>query len=169
MSNEFPELVTAQSLETRMGSPVFIQFFDDDNSGKASPGPLNLMLDIGNADAVGQLLNKGYTLDQLWEVCDSPMLVNCATEICMGYAGERRPEWLDNDGNGRFETIRKRAYARLVDIAKAVIRVPTAEARGEGTTHAGGKLSRYTPPNRSLVFSVTERDKANGSPGSGGF
>lgn len=169
MANEVPQFVDADSLELRIGSATFIELFDDDNDGVADPAPLDFMLNLANADMMSRLLKKGFSAAQMEAICDSPILVNCAAEICMGYSGERRSEWLNDNGDGRYEGIRKRARAQLVDLATAALRDPVAEARGQGTTQPGGKISKYKRPITNFIVAVDQVDRDRGSRGSGGF
>ena len=168
MANEVPEFVDADSLEVRIGSATFIELFDDDNDGTADPAPLQFILDLANADMMSRLLKKGFSAAQMEAICDSPILVNCAAEIGMGYAGERRSEWLNDNGDGRYEGIRKRSRAQLTDLATALLRDPVAEARGEGSTQPGGKISKFTTPS-NFIFAVDQRDRDRGNRGPGGF
>lgn len=169
MANEIPTFATKKILEQKLGSAAYIELFDDDNDGEADRGPLNQVLDSSNADMSGRLLNKGYSLDQLFEISDSPMLSSAAAEVAMGYAGERRSEWLDDEGKGRYDQVRKNAYDRLENIAKALIRDPFASSLGKDTTQAGGYVSRYKRPHRTFVFGVDDRDKKESYDGPGGF
>lgn len=169
MSNEIPGFATKTVLEQKLGSAAYVELFDDDNDGEPDPGPLNQVLDSANADMSGRLLDKGYSLENLFDICDSPLLASTACEVAMGYAGERRSEWLDEDGKGRYDKIRENAYERLEMLAKALLKDPVAQGRGKGTTQDGGYVSRYRPPNPTFIFGVDDKDKRNGNPGPGGF
>lgn len=160
------DFVDEDSLTRRFGPSRFIQLFDDDGDGVADPLAVTEVLEDANADLRSYLLRKGYTDADLDALVADPLLRRLAAAIAMGYAGERRTEWLNDKGEGRYHAVRERAYGRLQSLQKAETRVPTEGDAGVTNKRVRGKVSAADPP---FVFASSANDKANGSSGPGGF
>ncbi len=130
------------------------------------PAPRNLiveaMLDDANSDVISRLLNKGYSLEVLKALRPDPKLKRLAAGIFMGYAGERRTEWLNANGDGPYEGLRRRAREELAKHATGELRLSLEPKKGSNT-QVGGKLSKQPDPN--FIFAPT-RDRPQGA---GGF
>ena len=164
------EFVDEARLKDKMGSARWLQYFDDGNTGEASATAVQEVLDDANAEVQAHLLGKGFTEAHLQLIADEadPLLSRRAAEIAMGFAGERRPEWLDDKGFGPFEQLRQRALKSLKDVATAVLRL-SSEAEAGKNTQVGGQLSKNQSPSGHFVFAPTAEHRSRGSRGPGGF
>jgi len=86
----------------------------------------------------------------------------------MGYAGERRPEWLNDEGKGPFDKLRADAMARLKLIGTGQQRIPSEAETGKNT-QVGGRTSKNQAQDGHFVFAETAAHRARGSRGPGGF
>lgn len=157
-------------LQNKMGAAHWLEYFDDNNDGVADAAPLAAVLEDANADVVACLMGKGYTATRLEEMADAgdKVLSRIAANIAMGYAGERRPEWLNDEGKGPFDKLRADAMARLKLIGTAQQRVPS-EAEVGRNTQVGGRVSKNQNRDGHFVIANTAEGRARGSRGPGGF
>lgn len=161
---------TSARLVLKMGGQRLVQYFDDDNDGVADPAAMEEVIEDANSDVESKLLGKGWTRERLEAAAalEDDVLSRIATNIAMGYAGERRPEWLDAEGKGPFDALREKAYERLKDLARARERLP-AETEVGKHTQVGGRLSKEQNPDGHFIFASTAEQRARGSRGPGGF
>ena len=158
--------VDVDDLKNRIGSERVVQLLDDDGDGVEDTAPRDLVIARGNAAVEARLYAKGFTADDLTALSGDPLIRELATEVTLGYLGERRPEWLNANGEGPFDALRKRALAELADVARTVLRIPSEATTGRKTKRVGGSLSTADPV---FTFAKSGADKRNGSSGPGGF
>ena len=156
------EFICLEDVELRFGAERMEQLLDDDGDGIPDDLIVEAMLDDANSDVISRLMNKGYSLEALKSLRGDPKLKRFAAAIFMGYAGERRTEWLNANGDGVYEGLRKRARADLKLHATGELRLSLEPKKGSNT-QVGGKLSKQPDPN--FIFAPT-RDRPQGA---GGF
>lgn len=153
--------VSDTDLKNRVGADTFVQLFDDDHDGIADSEPVSTVLADANKLVEAHLYRKGYTADQLKKLAQDSLLRRIAADIALGFAGERRVEWLDTAGKGRYDAMMVRGERRLKQIATAELRVPKEEKVG-GHERMRGDLNKGDP---ALVFAASKADPK----GPGGF
>jgi len=163
---------TEARLKKKVSASRWLELFDDDNDGKADQQAILEVLNDANADVEAALMKKGYTQAQLEAMAGDDLLSRIGTDIALGYAGERRTEFLDpTTGKSPYHAQRERGDRRLKEIQLGQLRIP-AEAEAGGNTQVGGRVSRYrdraTGEGRH-VFASSSEDRARGSRGPGGF
>lgn len=160
------DFVDEDALRNRFAADQWLQLFDDDQDGVADPEIVATVLADANADVKAALKGKGYTDADLDKLVADDLLRRIATATAMGYAGERRSEWLNERGEGRYHAQRARAEKRLEKLQKAQLRIPTEESVGVKNKQVGAGLDAADPP---FVFAASAADRASGKPGPGGF
>lgn len=152
--------VVLADLEGRFGAARVRQYLDDDGDGTPDPDVVAVVLDDANADVTSRLLRKGHTAAELNLLAADSWLKRRATEIAIAYASERRPEWLNQMGEGPYETLRKRARADLKEWQANEARIPT-ETDIAPRHNVAGDLGRGP----GFVFAESDDNPK----GSGGF
>jgi hypothetical protein len=159
---------TRADLEARIGAARVVQLFDDDGDGLVEGADLaTLQQTLGDADDVvtGLLLNKGFTLEQLEILKGDRQVLRAWAGIAAQLAGERRPEWLDDEGLGPFDALGIRARAELKALAAGEIRsVKEAETGGTGMN----PILQSDTTDRPFIFNPDPRDGTDRF-GPGGF
>jgi len=158
--------VDEDAVKARFSADQWLQFFDDDGDGVADASIVAEVLADADADVRAHLKGKGYTDDDLDQLVADQTLRRTAAAIAMGYAGERRSEWLNDQGQGRFHQVRERAIQRLKAMQKADLRIPSEAAVGVKNKRVGAGIDAADPP---FVFAASAADRASGKPGPGGF
>jgi phage gp36-like protein len=153
--------VARADLVARIGADTVAQLFDDDRDGVADDEPLNTILDDANRLTEARLLLKGFTRDQLALLSTDGTLRRFASDIALGLAGRRRPEWIDAEGRGRFDAISREAEKNLTLIAQGELRVPAESVHG-GNQNLVGAIRVPDPP---FVFTGSRANPR----GPGGF
>lgn len=128
------------ALEATITAQRVVQMFDDDGDGAVAGTDLaTLNLFIARADAVviGMLLHKGFTTTQLTTLVTDPQIIQAWACICAQLSGERKTEWLDQNGKGPYEAMGQRARSDLTNIARGVLRVEKETEAGANTTLSG--------------------------------
>jgi hypothetical protein len=134
-----------KALEDRIGADRVVQLFDDDGDGLVEDGDLEkLEITLGDADDIvtGLLVKKAWTTDQLQFIRLDRQVVRAWSGIAAQLAAERKPEWLDAEGRGRFDAFGVRGRAELGALARGELRSvqepdagPTASIGGEVDDH----------------------------------
>ena len=156
------DFICLEDVELRYGADRMMQFLDDDQDGSADELVVEAILNDANSDVISRLVNKGYTIELLKSLRRDPKLKRLAGEIFMGYLGERRTEWLNAQGDGPYEGLRKRAHAQLREYATGELRLSLETKKGSNT-QVGGRLSNQPDPN--FIVAPTR----NNPQGAGGF
>jgi hypothetical protein len=146
--------------EQRHGAARFAASLDDDGDGVADAVLVTKYVDDADDFVRVFLQGKGFTKAQveLAPIKDNKTLRNAATDILIGMAGERKPEWRDEQGRGRHDVELKRGKEMLGMLAKGELRIPEAGTR----TNLGGRITAPDP-----VFTIAP---SSGNPkGPGGF
>lgn len=157
-----------EDLEARIGAKRVVQLFDDDGDGIVAGDDLEQLentLGIASDIVTGLLLNKGFTLEQLEKIKEDRQVVLAWSAIAAQLAGQRRPEWVDDEGIGPYDLIGQRARADLKALAKGEIRsVKEAETGGAGVN----PILQSSRQDRPFVFNPDPNDP-NDRYGPGGF
>ena len=156
------KFICLEDVELRFGAERMEQLLNDDGTGTPEPLIVEAMLDDANSDVISRLLNKGYSLEVLKALRPDPKLKRLAAGIFMGYAGALLTQWLNANGDGPYEGLRRRAREELAKHATGELRLSLEPKKGSNT-QVGGKLSKQPDPN--FIFAPT-RDRPQGA---GGF
>jgi hypothetical protein len=151
-------------LEATITAQKVIQLFDDDGDGAVASSDLTtLNTFIARADAVtvGILLHKGFSVAQLTELAADDQIKHAWACICAQLAGERKTEWLDENGKGPYEAMGARARSDLTSIATGLTRLETETTAGSNATISG----EYRAPCPPFVFNADPRDPYRRPPG----
>lgn len=132
-----PEFVTQADLVSRVGADTVKQLFDDDGDGIADAGALAAVLEDANRLTESHLVLRGFSRDQLALLAADATLRRCACDIALGFAGRRKPEWLDQNGVGRYDAIQKMAEKNLDLIAQGSLRVAAETEAGANRSIRG--------------------------------
>ncbi len=155
-------LVSQSDVERRCGASVLVQLLDDDRDGVADPANVSEMLDVGSRDAESIML-KAWSRDQIGQLAAEDVIVREAIcDICIGWAGERKPGFLQADGLTPWAKKRERGERVLHEFASGKRRVGAEEVVGVNQT-IGARVTNDVPP--TFVFAATKADPR----GPGGF
>lgn len=153
-------IIVLADLEARFGAARVRQYLDDDGDGVADATVVTEVLADANGDVVSRLLRKGHSEAEIELLKGDPWVKRRACEIAIAYASERKPEWLNANGEGPFEAVRKRARADLKEWQMNEARIPT-ETDIAKRKNVGGDLARGP----GFVFAESDDNPT----GSGGF
>ncbi len=149
------------ALEERILASNVIALFDDDGDGLVSAGDLaTLESTMADADDIvtGLLLRKGFSLEALEILATDRQVVRAWSGIVAQLGGERRSEWLDEQGRGRYDAFGVKARAELQALARGDIRSVKETEPGVVNTSLSGEVTRgqfiFTDP-----FDPTGREK----------
>lgn len=151
-----------QAIEARMPASRLVQYFDDDGDGAVEGDDLGkLEQTMGDADDVvtGILLNKGFNEERLGQLRTDRQIVRCWVNIFQQLAGERKPEWIDDDGLGPFDALGVRGRAELGKLARGEIRSVLEPTVGANTSLVG-EVEQHTP-----FYAPDPRDPTGRGPG----
>ncbi len=152
--------ITQAQLEARIGAAAVGRLFDDDGDGVADDALVKAVLDDATGYARGQLL-KAFRPDQIDALKADPLYVAAICDVAIGIAGERRAEWLNDQGKGLYDARLQRGRETLKNIAAAKERLGKESTVGQNAL-VGGTVTHPTP---TFVFAPTK-----GSPqGRGGY
>lgn len=100
-------------LEKRIGASRVAQLFDDDGDGDPDAAILDQFVAEADTWVFVYCESKGMTRPQLELVATNETLRGAASDICLGMAGERKTEWLNERGEGQYEK-RKQAGKEML-------------------------------------------------------
>jgi hypothetical protein len=149
--------VTQEELENMIGRAKVIDLFDDDRDGAldaAELARLNGIIAEANDHTTGVLIKKGWENDQLDDISADRAVRRAACQLAAAYAGERKPEFADANGDFPFNAQGKRGKEYLRDFVKGEQRSRT-EAQAGNNKSIGGRVSISTP---SSVFGRDPND-----------
>ena len=141
------------------------ELFDDDADGVIDESDTAVAMALSSAnDAVVSILYlKGFSPDQLTSLAVDESIRRYATALFAQYGGERRTEFLDPAGNGRYHAIGERARKDLAAFATGQLRSHREQETGANPI-VGGEASAGCPP-----FLIARDPRLPGSRGPGGF
>jgi hypothetical protein len=153
-------------LQSMISPARTLDLFDDDADGSVDPADSAVAFALNAAnDAVFSLIfQKGFSAAQIAILAADASLRRLATAIFAQYGGERRTEFLDKDGNGRYHTIGARARADLKEISRGELRL-RIEGEGAGANPIVSADTNIGAP----IFIVARDPRYPGRPGPGGF
>lgn len=159
---EFTTLAELQALITERRA---IELFDDDNDGviDAADAAVAFALDSANAFVKSTIYRKGFSADQIEQLTVDASLRRMATAIFAQYAGNRRTEFLDANGNGPFKTLGEQARKDLAAVASGELRSLIEETAGANPI-VSGDTNLGCPP-----FQISRDPRYPGDRGPGGF
>jgi hypothetical protein len=159
---EFTTLAELQALITERRT---IELFDDDNDGAiaADDASVAFALDSANAFVKSTIYRKGFSSEQIDLLTTDASLRRMATAIFAQYAGSRRTEFLDQNGNGPFKALGEQARKDLAAVASGELRSLLEEVAGANPI-VSGDVSLGTP-----AFHFSRDPRFPGDPGPGGF
>jgi hypothetical protein len=144
-----------------------LELFDDDNDGDITGPDADAIAETiaaANDEVTSIMFRKGFDAAALNELSEDASLRRYATSILAQHAGERRVEFLDDDGRGRFDSMGERARAALVKMSQGELR-SKKEGTGAGENPVvGGDVNVGEP-----VFVISRDPRYPGRPGPGGF
>ena len=127
------EFTSLEELVGLISNSRAVELFDDNGDGVIADSETAVANALASAnDAVASILFlKGFSADQLEQgLKDDASIRRYATAIFAQYGGERRTEFLSQDGKGRYEGIGKRARDNLAAFARAELRSRTEQDVG---------------------------------------
>jgi len=135
---------TTAELSGRITAARFAQLFDDDGDGVADSATVAQHQDLADDWVRVFLEGKGFTKAQIEAapVVNNKMLRGAAADICVGFGGERKPEWRNERGEGLYDKELKRGKEMLAMLVKGELRIPEAGPR----TNISGRLTAPEPP-----------------------
>lgn len=159
---------TRIDLEQRLTAQRLVEMFDDDGDGMLTGADLATMqtiMDEANDIVAGLLINKGFSAAQLELLRADKQIQRAWSGIAAQLAGERKPEWLNDRGQGPYDAFGARGRAELKALA-------SGETRSLIETTAGGSGANLglsgNVENRAFLFSPDPRNP-NDRFGPGGF
>ena len=130
--------VDLEDLVRRVGNDRVLQLLDHDDDGVADEKLSQEVLADADAEAMSIIVGKGFTREQARLMGDDPLIRRAATMIALGYAGETKQEFLDNEGKGPYDAVANRGREALKQLAVGERRAPRGEAsHGENATLVG--------------------------------
>lgn len=141
------KFVTQESLQRRLGVERVRQLFDDDRDGTLNDeetATLNEILSEADDTVIAALLNKGWTLAELNGLSEDRALQRAACQIAAELAGERRPEFRDDEGFGPYDKMGERARETLKTFARGESRSRLEPSVGINRA-IRGRFSASTP------------------------
>ena len=134
---------TEAELVARIGAQRVAQLFDDDGDGVADTANLNAAMDLADDWVRTFLEGKGFAKAQLEAapVKDNKTLRGAATDIAIGFGGERKLEWRNDQGKGICDAEMRRGREMLGMLVKGELRITEAGPR----TNISGRLTAPTP------------------------
>jgi hypothetical protein len=160
-----PKYMTSADLDARIGATKVDELFCDDGSGVRDSVIVNTFL-VEAEDFAATRMIRSWAPDQVAQMAtyDETFKGQVAWVACE-LASERRHEFLDNEGKGRYWAQYMRAREHFDLLSKSRIS-SAAEATIGANKQSGGRLSpTITPPASRFLFAP---DKNNPT-GHGGF
>jgi hypothetical protein len=156
---------TLERLQSVITERRTVQFFDDDGDGviAESDAGVQFAMNSANDKATSIIFRKGFSLEQLDLLAADESLQRYATVLFAMYAGQRRLEFLDQEGRGPYDAMGKQALLDLQAIS-------TGELRSKIEATAGANPLTDADTNTGDPLFVVSRDpRYPGTPGPGGF
>ncbi len=156
---------TRLDLEQRLTASRLVEMFDDDGDGLVEGGDLATLETIiaeANDIVAGILLNKGYSAEQLETIKLDKQVTRAWSGIAAQLSGERKPEWLNDRGQGPYDAFGARARAELKALA-------IGETRSIQEATAGRNLSVSGEVARTVFQFAPDPNDPNDRFGPGGF
>lgn len=153
-------------LQNQIGIARALDLFDDAELGtiSESDGPVAQALAQANDAVTSIVLLKGWSMLQLAQLAEDQAIRRYATSIFAQYGGQRRPEFFDSQGAGRYHTIGEQARKDLTNYAAGVFR-SRKEVDGAGANPSLQPDTNIGAP----VFIFSRDPRYPGKPGPGGF
>lgn len=136
-----------EDLERRFGQQRVLDLFDDDRDGVVDGTDLTILNEvISEADDVvqGALVHKGWERSELVGLSRDRQLRRAACQIVMQLAGERRPEFTNDQGRPLYDEYGERARKFLSGFARGEQRSRLEAAHGKNDSLVG-RVSASTP------------------------
>jgi hypothetical protein len=156
---------TRLDLEQRMTAQRLVEMFDDDGDGVIAGtdlATLTTVIDEANDIVAGILLNKGYTAEQLETIRLDKQVTRAWSGIAAQLAGERKPEWCNDRGQGPYDAQGARGRAELKALA-------IGETRSIQEATAGRNLGLVGEVSRANFQFAPDPNNPNDRNGPGGF
>lgn len=144
-----------------------VELFDDNGDGDiggSDAAAIDETVASANDEVTSILFRKGFDAAALNELSEDASLRRHATAILAQLAGERREEFHDAEGRGRYHAIGERARATLVKMSQGELR-SKKEGTGAGDNPIVGGDTNLGDP----VFVFSRDPRYPGSSGPGGF
>lgn len=159
---------TKEGLEGVIGADRVRDLFDDDRDGALSDVELQSLqecLSEANDFVVAQLTGKGYSGEDMTELAKDRALRRCGNQIAADIAGDRRPEFRDDQGNSAYFSSGERARAYLKAFSRQEVRSRVEPAAGKPST----LRARISSPTPNSVFGRDPSDPNDLNGGDRGF
>jgi len=144
-----------------------VELFDDNGDGDitgSDAGVIDETIAAANDEVTSIMFRKGFDAGALNELSEDASLRRYATSIFAQHAGERRLEFMNDDGEGPFHGMGERARAALVKMSMGELR-SKKEGTGAGENPiVGGDVNLGEP-----VFVISRDPRYPGKVGPGGF
>ncbi len=158
---------TLEELERKITRRRVVELFDDDGDGTLVGADADVIADTvaaANDEVTSIMFRKGFDAAALNELSEDASLRRYATSILAQHAGERRAEFLDDDGRGPFHMMGERARVALVKMSQGELRSKKEDTGAGENPIVGGDTNLGDP-----VFIVSRDPRYPGRPGPGGF
>jgi hypothetical protein len=154
------DFTSLEDLEAAVGAQRIAQLFDEDGDGVADDDLVERFVDQADQWVRMFLESKGMSRAQLDLplVQANPALRSAATSIALGFRGESKAEWLNADGEGPYEKLRRDAKEMLGMLVKGQLRLIDAGAKSNLT-------GRLTAPDPTFIIAPS----GSNPKGAGGF
>lgn len=152
------------AFEKRVGAARVVELFDDDGDGRVEGSDAETLAEyMGAASDIvaGLLLNKGFTEAQLEILKADRQVIHAWSGILAQLAGERKTEWLGEQGRGPYDAFGERARQELRALARGDIRSVQEDQTGPNPAVLG-EVSVGDPV---FVFNPDPRDPRGRGPG----
>jgi hypothetical protein len=156
---------TRIDLEQRLTAQRLVELFDDDGDGAVAGSDLaslQTIMDEANDIVAGLLLNKGFNAVQLELLKADKQIQRAWSGIAAQLAGERKPEWLNERGQGPYDAFGLRGRAELKALATGETRSLIETVTGGSGANLGISGGVQT---RAFLFSPDPNDPNDRGPG----
>lgn len=162
-----PEFTTLADLQALITPGRCLDLFDDDGDGaiSESESAVKAAKDSANSFVTSAIFRKGFSLAQIEGLTADESLRRYATAIMAQYGGERRTEFLNADGNGRYHAIGQRARDDLKAVASLELRSRLEDDPSVGQNPLAQSETNVGRP----VFYFSRDPRYPGRPPPGGF
>jgi len=162
-----PTYLKLEDLNAVASPTTVLGLFDDAASGTVTETQPSVLLTIDRAEAeAASVLLRNFSEEAILEMGTLDLAFRSHVAwVAMHFASERRGEFVEEDGNGRYKAQYDRAMKYFNSLAKSANRSTVANA-GLGA-NSGGKLNPQLSAPRAARFTFAP-DKDNPK-GSGGF
>jgi hypothetical protein len=161
-----PKYMTSADLDARIGAAKVDQLFDDDGDSHRDALVVNTILVEAEDFAAARMLKGGWSQDGVEQfAAHDETYRSMVAWVAIELATERRPEFVAEDGKGRYWAQYIRAKEHFDAISKSKLRSP-AEGTVGANKQGGGSLSPMVNPPRPSFVWAPDRHNPNGR---GGF